>query len=81
MACKPSGAVLKQLRGLMAGGETGPIKDPIHAYIVPTQDSHQSEYVANCDKRRAFLSGFNGSAGTAIVTPDKAALWTDGRYE
>lgn len=40
----------------------------------------QSEYIANCDKRRAFISGFTGSAGTAVVTHDKAALWTDGRY-
>ena len=62
----------------MAGGD-GPVKEPIQAFIIPTQDAHQSEYVANCDKRRTFLSGFDGSAGTAIVTPEKAALWTDGR--
>ena len=49
-------------------------------YVVPSEDSHQSEYIAPCDARRAFISGFSGSAGTAIVTLDKAALSTDGRY-
>lgn len=52
----------------------------IHAFIVPTQDAHQSEYIAPCDARRAFISGFTGSAGTAVVTLETAALWTDGRY-
>ncbi len=52
----------------------------IHAYIIPTEDAHQSEYIAACDTRRSFISGFTGSAGTAVVTLDKAALWTDGRY-
>ncbi len=40
----------------------------------------QSEYLADCDKRREFICGFTGSAGTAVVTADKALLWTDGRY-
>ncbi|GAB1602992.1 xaa-Pro aminopeptidase 1-like [Argonauta hians] len=52
----------------------------IHAYIIPSEDAHQSEYVAAYDKRRAFISGFKGSVGTAVVTANKAALWTDGRY-
>lgn len=52
----------------------------IQAIIVPTDDAHASEYVAACDGRRQFISGFSGSAGTAVVTTDKAALWTDGRY-
>ncbi|KAK9735416.1 hypothetical protein RND81_04G204600 [Saponaria officinalis] len=52
----------------------------IDAYIVPSQDAHQSEFIAECYMRRAFISGFTGSAGTAVVTKDKAALWTDGRY-
>lgn len=43
-------------------------------------DAHQSEYIAACDKRRAFISGFTGSAGTAIISQDgQNALWTDGR--
>ncbi|KAK2803391.1 hypothetical protein FQN50_007050 [Emmonsiellopsis sp. PD_5] len=52
----------------------------IDVYIVPSEDSHQSEYIAPCDGRRAFISGFTGSAGCAIVSMSKAALSTDGRY-
>lgn len=50
------------------------------AYIVPSSDNHQSEYVGEYFKCREFISGFTGSAGTVIVTKDKAGLWTDGRY-
>lgn len=52
----------------------------IHAYIIPSSDPHQSEYVPEHFKSRAFISGFTGSAGTVVVTMDKAGLWTDGRY-
>lgn len=52
----------------------------IDAYIVPTADYHQSEYVGEHFKARAFLTGFTGSAGTAVVTRDAAYVWTDGRY-
>ncbi|KAJ3057386.1 hypothetical protein HK097_007565 [Rhizophlyctis rosea] len=52
----------------------------LQAYIVPSEDAHQSEYIADCDARRAFISGFTGSAGLAVVTRNRAALWTDGRY-
>ncbi|KAF8388025.1 hypothetical protein HHK36_026691 [Tetracentron sinense] len=52
----------------------------IDAYIIPSQDAHQSEFIAECFMRRSYISGFTGSAGTAVVTKDKAALWTDGRY-
>ncbi|KAI3509200.1 hypothetical protein L1887_24291 [Cichorium endivia] len=52
----------------------------IDAYIIPSQDAHQSEFIAECYMRRAYISGFTGSAGTAVVTKHKAALWTDGRY-
>jgi Xaa-Pro aminopeptidase len=55
-------------------------KENISAYIIPTEDAHQSEYIADCDKRREYISGFTGSAGSAVVTLDHAALWTDGRY-
>eukprot|EP00635_Sarcinochrysidales_sp_CCMP3193_P013883 CAMPEP_0118889778 /NCGR_PEP_ID=MMETSP1166-20130328/538_1 /TAXON_ID=1104430 /ORGANISM="Chrysoreinhardia sp, Strain CCMP3193" /LENGTH=604 /DNA_ID=CAMNT_0006828373 /DNA_START=39 /DNA_END=1853 /DNA_ORIENTATION=- len=48
--------------------------------IVPTGDAHASEYVAACDERRAWLTGFKGSAGTALVTKEGAYCWTDGRY-
>ncbi|PKA57435.1 Xaa-Pro aminopeptidase [Apostasia shenzhenica] len=52
----------------------------IDAYIIPSHDAHQSEFIADCFKRRAYITGFDGSAGTAVVTKDKAALWIDGRY-
>ena len=50
------------------------------AYVVVTDDFHASEYVGAHFKAREFLSGFTGSAGTLVVLPDSAALWTDGRY-
>ncbi|XP_022833296.1 xaa-Pro aminopeptidase ApepP-like isoform X2 [Spodoptera litura] len=53
---------------------------PLAAYIIPTCDAHNSEYIAPVDARREWISGFTGSAGTAVVTPSAALLWTDGRY-
>ncbi|MBR5276191.1 MAG: aminopeptidase P family protein [Bacteroidaceae bacterium] len=50
------------------------------AYIVPSSDPHSSEYVAECWKAREWITGFDGSAGTAVVTLTAAALWTDSRY-
>lgn len=50
------------------------------AFLVETDDDHQSEYVGDYYKVRAFLSGFTGSSGTLLVTKDRAYLWTDGRY-
>ncbi|NLJ89494.1 MAG: aminopeptidase P family protein [Clostridiales bacterium] len=64
---------LQKLRDLMA-------QNDIHAYIIPTQDSHESEYVSEHFMARKYMSGFTGSAGTLIVTMDEAGLWTDGRY-
>ena len=64
---------VEQLRALMK--EKG-----IHAYIVPSGDPHQSEYVADHYATRAFISGFTGSSGTAVVTLNEAGVWTDGRY-
>uniref|UniRef100_A0A8C4GL25 Xaa-Pro aminopeptidase n=1 Tax=Dicentrarchus labrax TaxID=13489 RepID=A0A8C4GL25_DICLA len=52
----------------------------ISAYIIPGTDAHLSEYIAPRDARVAFMSGFTGSAGTAVVTQTKATLWTDSRY-
>ena len=52
----------------------------LDAYLVPTADSHGSEYVAPYDQARAYLSGFTGSAGTLLVLPHEALLWTDSRY-
>lgn len=52
----------------------------LSAYIFPSSDPHHSEYPAEYWKVREWISGFNGSAGTAVVTSDNAALWTDSRY-
>ena len=62
-----------KLRALMA--EKG-----IDAYVVPTADFHQSEYVGEHFKARKFITGFSGSYGTAVIAKDDAGLWTDGRY-
>lgn len=52
----------------------------IDAYLVPTDDFHGSEYVGDYFKCRKYITGFTGSAGTAVITQDMAGLWTDGRY-
>ncbi|KAJ9502159.1 hypothetical protein H2202_002223 [Exophiala xenobiotica] len=64
---------LAQLRDLMR-------QHKLDVYIVPSEDSHQSEYIAPCDARREYICGFTGSAGTAVITLENAALATDGRY-
>ncbi len=64
---------LKQLREKME--ERG-----IDIYVVPTSDFHESEYVGEHFKARKFITGFTGSAGTAVITKTEAGLWTDGRY-
>ena len=90
----PTSAFLTRLRKLMSAEVP-----PLAAYIVPSCDAHNSEYLASCDERRAFISGievfmlfctmiiyilyklgFDGSAGTAIITSKDALLWTDARY-
>ena len=64
---------LEHLRSLLATRN-------IAAYVIPYCDAHQSEYIGPADERLAFISGFTGSAGTAMVTANAALLWTDGRY-
>ncbi|KAI8089674.1 peptidase M24, structural domain-containing protein [Halteromyces radiatus] len=71
----PTGSHLASLRELMKSEQY-----KVDAFLVPTEDAHQSEYIADCDKRREWISGFTGSAGFAVVSIDKAALFTDGRY-
>ncbi|KAJ7325189.1 hypothetical protein JRQ81_018209 [Phrynocephalus forsythii] len=78
MAPKMTTELLLQLRQCMRSSKYVP--QPIQAYIVPSGDAHQSEYIAPCDCRREFICGFDGSAGTAIITEKEAAMWTDGRY-
>ena len=55
-------------------------REHLSAFIFPSTDAHQSEYVADHWRGREWISGFNGSAGTAVVTMKSAALWTDSRY-
>ncbi len=64
---------LTKLRNLMT-------EKNIDMYIVPTADFHQSEYVGEHFKARKYITGFSGSAGTAVITKENAGLWTDGRY-
>ena len=54
--------------------------DGIDMYVIPTADYHESEYVGEHFKCRAYITGFTGSAGTAVITATEARLWTDGRY-
>ena len=56
------------------------LKAGVSACIIPGTDPHASEYIAECWKERVWISGFNGSAGTVVVSTDKAGLWTDSRY-
>ncbi|XP_062520265.1 xaa-Pro aminopeptidase 1-like [Corticium candelabrum] len=69
---------LKELRACFSNVEF--VDRKLDAYIVPYNDEHQSEYLAECDKRVKFICGFSGSSATVIVTHDAAFLWTDGRY-
>lgn len=64
---------IHQLRELMAEGR-------IDAYLVPTSDYHESEYVGEHFACRKYITGFTGSAGTALIMKDWAGVWTDGRY-
>ena len=64
---------LQQLRDIMR-------RERLAAFIFPSTDPHQGEYIPDHWKGREFISGFNGSAGTAVVTLHSAALWTDSRY-
>ena len=54
-------------------------KEGIDLYIIPSTDYHHSEYVGEYFKAREYMTGFTGSAGTAVFTRDKAGLWIDGR--
>lgn len=69
----PTGDRLDALRRRMKDAD-------LDLYIVPSEDAHGSEYTAPRDQLRAFISGFTGSAGTAIISPHAAYLWADGRY-
>uniref|UniRef100_F6W3N0 Xaa-Pro aminopeptidase 1 n=1 Tax=Ciona intestinalis TaxID=7719 RepID=F6W3N0_CIOIN len=78
MKIKDTTKLVSRLRDVMNAATY--TDQPLKAIIIPSSDAHQSEYLVECDLRRAFISGFTGSAGTAVVTQSEAALWTDGRY-
>src|SRR5271163_514624 len=95
VAPNPSPALAAQLaalRGELAATQARPPASPIAAlrgelarrglggFIVPRADEHQGEYVPACAQRLAWLTGFTGSAGLAIVLAERAAIWVDGRY-
>lgn len=67
-----AGPKLEALRASM-------VDKDLDVYLVPSDDPHLSEYTPDAYKRRAFLTGFGGSAGTAVVTKEEALLWTDSR--
>jgi Xaa-Pro aminopeptidase len=64
---------LNKLRGLMK-------REKVDAYLVVSEDYHSSEYISRHDMRRSWISGFDGSAGTAVIKSEEAILFTDGRY-
>src|SRR5690606_3409705 len=64
---------LTRLRALMA-------EEGLDALLVPRADQHQGEYVAPCSERLAWITGFTGSAGAAVILKDRAVLFVDGRY-
>ena len=69
-----SAARVKKLRAMMQ-------KNSLDGFIIPRANAHQGEYVAAQDERLAWISGFTGSAGMAVILTDKAAIFTDGRYQ
>ena len=71
-ASEAAGPKLEALRASLA-------EKNLDVYLIPSDDPHLSEYTPDAYKRRAFLTGFSGSAGTAVVTKDEALLWTDSR--
>ena len=70
---EPEVPKLVKLRALME--ERG-----FSAFVCFHMDQHNSEYIAACDERIAYISGFDGSNGIVVVTKDEARMWTDGRY-
>ncbi|SFI50248.1 aminopeptidase P family protein [Jannaschia pohangensis] len=76
VSARPDAAAprVARLRAWMAG-------EALDAYLVPRADAHQGEYVAPCDERLAYISGFTGSAGFAVILAARAAVFTDGRYK
>jgi len=71
---------MESIKNRLASLRNTMLKAGVSACIIPGTDPHASEYIAECWKERVWISGFNGSAGTVVVSTDKAGLWTDSRY-
>ncbi len=71
---------MESIKNRLASLRNAMLKAGVSACIIPGTDPHASEYIAECWKERVWISGFNGSAGTAVLTLNKAGLWTDSRY-
>lgn len=72
---KTTGEILEELREQMNS-----LDKPIHAYLIPPNDAHQSEYIGDSDRRLRYVTSFTGSGGSAIVATNAAAIWVDSRY-
>ena len=70
---KPANPKLEKLRRLMH-------ENNLAAFVCFHEDQHDSEYIAPCDERIGYISGFMGSNGICVITHDDARMWTDGRY-
>ena len=71
---------MESIKNRLASLRNTMLQTGVSACIIPGTDPHASEYIAECWKERVWISGFNGSAGTAVITTAKAGLWTDSRY-
>ena len=71
---------MESIKNRLVSLRTAMLKTGVSACIIPGTDPHASEYIAEYWKERVWISGFNGSAGTAVVTSAKGGLWTDSRY-
>ena len=71
---------MESIKNRLASLRKAMLQTGVSACIIPGTDPHASEYIAECWKERVWISGFNGSAGTVVVSTDKAGLWTDSRY-
>ena len=80
VGCKDNGSCRNNIKERIQALRIFMEERNIAAYMVPTDDFHGSEYVGEYFKCREFITGFTGSAGTAVIMRDKAGLWTDGRY-
>jgi Xaa-Pro aminopeptidase len=77
---RPRKSLLRELKDKFTPMRTYMNEVGIDAYVVFHADAHNSEYIAPCDERISYISGFTGSNGVCVITQTAAKLWTDGRY-